>query len=113
MAPPPSTGSLTGSRSPQRLAGTPGARVPVPAKSTSSSPTRPLGKSGLGRSRRVAYRGRYADAYPPSVDRYGADVLNGDWRRRGRPAPAQVPAEPGLVVEEAETGWCGAVARVE
>ena len=39
-APPPSTG-LTGSRSPQRLAGTPGARVPVPAQSTSSAPTRP------------------------------------------------------------------------
>jgi len=40
-------------------------------------------------------------------------VLNGDWRRRGRPAPAEVAAEPGLVVEDAETGWCGAVTRVE
>src|SRR6476469_4860596 len=64
-------------------------------------------------ARRVAYRRRYAGAYPPSVDRYGADVLNGDWRRRGRPAPAQVAAEPGLVVEDVETGWCGAVTRVE
>jgi DUF3097, C-terminal domain/DUF3097, N-terminal domain len=47
------------------------------------------------------------------VDRYGADVLDGDWRRRGRPAPANVPAEPGLVVENVDTGWCGAVVRVE
>jgi len=46
-------------------------------------------------------------------DRYGQDVLSGDWRRSGRVAAAQVPAEPGLVVEEAATGWCGAVVRVE
>src|SRR6478735_12418868 len=64
-------------------------------------------------ARRVAYRRLYAGAYPPSVDRYGADVLDGDWRRRGRPAPANVPAEPGLVVENVDTGWCGAVVRVE
>ena len=39
-------------RSPQRLAGTPGARVPVPAKSTSSAPTAP-GASHTGAGRRV------------------------------------------------------------
>ncbi len=46
-------------------------------------------------------------------DRYGTDVLSGDWRapRGGRAVPT--PAEPGLVVEDVETGWCGAVARVE
>jgi hypothetical protein len=46
-------------------------------------------------------------------DRYGSDVLNGDWRapRRGRSTPT--PAEPDLVVEEVETGWVGAVVRVE
>jgi len=46
-------------------------------------------------------------------DRYGSDVLSGDWRapRRGRSTPT--PAEPGLVVEEVETGWVGAVLRVE
>ncbi|HEU5240920.1 MAG TPA: DUF3097 family protein, partial [Ornithinibacter sp.] len=48
-----------------------------------------------------------------SGDRYGTDVLSGDWRPRGRPAPAEVPAEPGAVVEDGETGWCGAVVRVE
>ena len=49
----------------------------------------------------------------PPGDRYGSDVLAGDWRRAGRPVAAQVAAEPGLVVEEADTGWCGAVVRVE
>ncbi|MFN8044776.1 MAG: DUF3097 domain-containing protein [Dermatophilaceae bacterium] len=47
------------------------------------------------------------------TDRYGSDVLSGDWRRppRGRSVPTA--AEPGLVVEDVETGWVGAVVRVE
>ncbi len=46
-------------------------------------------------------------------DRYGADVLSGDWQApRGGRARA-VEAESGLVVEDVETGWCGAVVRVE
>jgi len=46
-------------------------------------------------------------------DRYGADVLSGDWRvpRGGR--AREIEAENGLVVEDVETGWCGAVVRVE
>ncbi len=47
------------------------------------------------------------------MDRYGTDVLAGDWRRRGRLRARELPAEPGLVVEERETGWCGAVIHVE
>ncbi len=47
------------------------------------------------------------------MDRYEGDVLAGDWRRARRPPPREVPAEPGLVVEEVDTGWCGAVTRVE
>ncbi len=46
-------------------------------------------------------------------DRYGNDVLSGDWRAARRTPVAQVAAEPGVVVEHAETGWCGAVVRVE
>lgn len=48
-----------------------------------------------------------------SADRYGTDVLAGDWRapRGGRSRP--VPAENGLVVEDVQTGFCGAVVRVE
>ncbi len=38
---------------------------------------------------------------------YGEDVLKGDWRRR-RAIP-EVDAEPDLVVEDAESGFCGAV----
>jgi hypothetical protein len=46
-------------------------------------------------------------------DRYGDDVLSGDWSipRAGR--AREVEAESGLVVEDVETGWCGAVVRVE
>ncbi len=46
-------------------------------------------------------------------DRYGADVLSGDWRVPKGGRAREVEAEPGLVVEEVETGWCGAVVRVE
>ncbi|WP_168581694.1 DUF3097 domain-containing protein [Gephyromycinifex aptenodytis] len=46
-------------------------------------------------------------------DRYGPDVLSTDWRapKGGRATP--VVAERGLVVEDATTGWCGAVIAVE
>ncbi len=47
------------------------------------------------------------------VDRYGGDVLAGDWRRPPRGRAVELPAEPGTVVEDVETGWCGAVVRVE
>jgi len=37
-------------------------------------------------------------------DRYGGDVLAGDWRARGRTVVAEVDADPGLVVELPEPG---------
>ncbi len=44
--------------------------------------------------------------------RYDTDPLaSGAWR--ARPELAKVPAEAGLVVEDVETGFCGAVVRVE
>jgi Protein of unknown function (DUF3097) len=46
-------------------------------------------------------------------DRYGADVLSGDWRAPRGGRAREMEAETGLVVEEVETGWCGAVVRVE
>ncbi len=46
-------------------------------------------------------------------DRYGADVLAGDWRVPKAGRASAVEAETGLVVEDVETGWCGAVIRVE
>jgi len=39
--------------------------------------------------------------------RYGDDVLAGDWRRRA--TVPEVDAEPDLVVEDADSGFCGAV----
>ena len=49
----------------------------------------------------------------PPTDRYGSDVLSGDWRSAGRPRSREVEATPDLVVEDFETGWVGAVVRVE
>ncbi|MCV7103090.1 DUF3097 domain-containing protein [Mycobacterium palustre] len=44
------------------------------------------------------------------VDRYGTDVLAA---RRRKPRSTEHPAELGLVVEDVETGYVGAVVRVE
>src|SRR5699024_3110883 len=45
-------------------------------------------------------------------DRYGSDVLSADPHPRRTAAP-RVPATAGLVVEDVETGFTGAVVRVE
>jgi hypothetical protein len=47
------------------------------------------------------------------ADRYGSDVLSGGERSHRRQPTAQVAAEVGLVVEDVETGWVGAVVRTE
>ncbi|WP_069387634.1 DUF3097 domain-containing protein [Cellulosimicrobium cellulans] len=49
------------------------------------------------------------------LDRYGSDVLGGTAapHHRARPVSRPQPAERGLVVEEVQTGWVGAVVRVE
>jgi hypothetical protein len=52
-------------------------------------------------------------AAPHSPDRYGPDVLAGDWRAPKRGRSSDLAAEQGLVVEDVETGWVGAVVRVE
>ena len=44
---------------------------------------------------------------------YGRDVLAGDWRSARRPPPPEIEAEPGLVVEDAEGRFCGAVVGCE
>jgi hypothetical protein len=46
---------------------------------------------------------------PGPRDRYHHDVLIPPLKR----ALPEVPADPGLVVEDVETGWCGAVLRTE
>ena len=46
------------------------------------------------------------------ADIYGGDILSGHSRMRKVPAP-EVPAERGLVVEDAASGFCGAVVGFE
>lgn len=46
-------------------------------------------------------------------DRYGTDVLAGDWRSAGRTPVPDVEAVRDLVVEEAASGFCGAITRLE
>ncbi|OFS16150.1 DUF3097 family protein [Kytococcus sp. HMSC28H12] len=47
------------------------------------------------------------------MDRYGSDVLAGDWKRPPRGRSREVEAVPGTVVEDVTTGWVGAVVSVE
>jgi len=46
-------------------------------------------------------------------DRYGSDVLSGDWRNAGAKKVTDVAAELDLVVEVAGDGWVGAVIGVD
>lgn len=50
-----------------------------------------------------------------TTDRYGSDVLSGTGSAHHRrpPTSVEVPAEHGLVVEDVQSGWVGAVVRVE
>jgi hypothetical protein len=46
-------------------------------------------------------------------DRYGRDVLEGDWRAPKNGRSQTVEAAVGDVVEEVMTGWCGEIVRVD
>lgn len=48
-----------------------------------------------------------------TFEQYGDDVLAGDWRGAKRKVIREIPAERDLVIEWADTGFCGAVLRVE
>src|SRR4029453_17305462 len=63
--------------------------------------------SGSARFANVTVRHMSKD-YPSTRD--GADVLAAPARRPETPGGG---GEPGLVVEDVETGWCGAVLRTE
>lgn len=47
------------------------------------------------------------------ADRYGTDVLSGDWKRPPRGRSTELAADLGLVVEEVSTGFVGEIMRVE
>ncbi len=46
-------------------------------------------------------------------DRYGSDVLSGDWRSKGVKKVRQVPLERDMVLEDPDSGWAGAVVGLE
>lgn len=46
-------------------------------------------------------------------DRYGSDVLAGDWRKPARGRATETPAQIGTVVEEVTTDWCGEIVAVD
>ncbi|MET3567927.1 hypothetical protein ABIC47_003441 [Leifsonia sp. 563] len=46
-------------------------------------------------------------------DRYGTDVLAGDWRSAGKKPVPTVEAVRDLVLEDAASGFCGAITRLE
>lgn len=46
-------------------------------------------------------------------DRYGSDVLAGDWKAPPRGRATEAEATPGTVVEEVTTDWCGEIVAVE
>ncbi len=48
-----------------------------------------------------------------TFDRYDGDPLAGNWRDAGRVVVPIIAAEKDLVVEDAATGFCGAVLRIE
>jgi hypothetical protein len=47
------------------------------------------------------------------ADRYGTDVLSGDWRRPKHGRAVETPAELGAVVEEVMTDWVGEIVAVD
>jgi hypothetical protein len=47
------------------------------------------------------------------ADRYGTDVLAGDWRAPKRGRAVETPAELGAVVEEVETDFVGEIVKVD
>jgi hypothetical protein len=50
---------------------------------------------------------------PERGDRYGSDVLAGDWRAPARGRATESPADLGVVVEEVTTDWCGEIVQVD
>lgn len=49
----------------------------------------------------------------PTTDRYASDVLATGWRDRPKKVVPQISLERGMVLEDATTGFCGAVVRWE
>src|SRR6476659_252872 len=85
------------------------------ARSTARRRSSLTGSTSSGDGSRIWHSNRVSakSTMPAVTDRYGADVLSGDWKAPRGGRSREVEAEHGLVVEDVETGWCGAVVRVE
>jgi len=49
----------------------------------------------------------------PPPDRYAGDVLSPGWQQAKKVTSAELVIEPGMVIEDVTTGFCGAVVRWE
>jgi hypothetical protein len=61
----------------------------------------------------LSCQGAYTAYGCPVADRYGNDVLAGDWRKPKNGRTVEVELEKGMVVEEPSSGFVGAVVRWE
>jgi hypothetical protein len=55
----------------------------------------------------------YGRQVPSPHDRYRSDVLTPGWQQKNKITSRPVPVERGLVLEDATTGFCGAIVRYE
>ena len=55
----------------------------------------------------------YAAPVSSPTDRYTTDVLATGWQKKGKPVSTELAVKPGQVLEDATTGFVGAVVRVE
>src|SRR5688500_16544570 len=55
----------------------------------------------------------YGRQVPSPHDRYRSDVLTPGWQQKTKITSRPVPVERGLVLEDATTGFCGAIVRYE
>ncbi|ROP45820.1 hypothetical protein EDC03_0429 [Pseudokineococcus lusitanus] len=89
---------------------------PAPSGVRASVPRMPERPAGRPPARPLPRTGTPAATTGRPGDRYGADVLAGGraaWATPPRGRSTDLAAERGVVVEDVDTGWVGAVVRVE
>ena len=88
--------------------------VPTPQHESDGAVRNPLGGGPIQQHTADVGRDRRSTPYDhPVADRYGTDVLANDPHRSRKPRSTEHPVEIGMVVEDAQTGYVGAVVRIE
>ena len=72
-----------------------------------------MGSTGSGQIPLRAAAASYAAGVDSPADRYATDVLASGWRQAGKPVSTELAVAGGQVLEDASTGFVGAVTRVE